>query len=156
MCLLSSEPCPMKSTLNELNSVDCTRCTVLETHSIRFPFCVRAFSSNFSIAQLGYLAQNAVNQPCGDFEPPFAQSYASTDALLSNPSIYTQTDSRNEDEGGIETWAAASWGCEGNVHTRQGLPRGCVAATGRAISVGLRNSSALNNRAETSPLFWTV
>ena len=42
--------------------------------------------------------------------------------------------------GAIETWAAASWGCEGNVHTCQGLPRGCVAATGRATSVGLRNS----------------
>jgi hypothetical protein len=55
--------------------------------------------------------------------------------------------SRNEDEGAcIETWAAASWGCEGNVHTRQGLPRGCVAATGRATSVGLRNCSAASPR----------
>ena len=85
-------------------------------------------------------------QPCGDFEPPFAQSYASTDAPLSNPSSSTHTDSRNEDEGAIETWAAASSGCEGNVHTRQGLPHGCVAATGRATSVGLRNCSAASRK----------
>ena len=48
--------------------------------------------------------------------------------------------------GSIETWAAASWGCEGNVHTRQGLPRGCVAAAGRATSVGLRNCSAASRK----------
>ena len=48
--------------------------------------------------------------------------------------------------GSIETWAAASWGCEGNVHTRQGLPHGCVAATGRATSVGLRNCSAASRK----------
>ena len=84
-----------------------------------------------------HLGQNTLNQPCGDPEPTFAQSCASTDAPLSNPSSSTHTDSRVEVVGSIETWVVASWGCERCVHTCQCLPRGCVAATGRATSVGL-------------------
>ena len=41
--------------------------------------------------------------------------------------------------GGLES-------CERYVHTRQGLPRGCVAAAGRATSVGLRNCSAASRK----------
>ena len=83
------------------------------------------------------MGRNTLNQPCGDTEHPFAQSCASTDAPLSNPSISTHTDSRVEVVGSIETWVAASCGCEGRFHACQCLPRACVAATGRATSIGL-------------------
>ena len=83
------------------------------------------------------MGPKTLNQPCGDTEPTFAQSCASTDALLSNPSSSTHTDSRVHAAASLEHAGSRPGDCEGIVHTQPCLPRGWVATTGRATSIGL-------------------
>ena len=97
----------------------------------------RTVSSCFPNCPTRVFGHNAVKSALGGSGPTFAQSYAATRTLRSNPIIATHTASRVGAAASPKHASDGPGDCECHVHTGQGLPRGCVAATEWVHSTGL-------------------
>ena len=107
----------------------------------------RAISSSFTNCSTRVFDQNAVKSALGRHRPHFCVILRCYTYTRSNASNLTHTASRVGAAASPKHARGGPGDCEGYVHTDQGLPRGCVAATGWATSIGARRLFGIEQEA---------